>query len=47
MNSYAKFYSNALLQNIIPFWKKNSLDREFGGYFTCLNQNGDVYDTDK
>ena len=43
----ANFYQNALLQDVIPFWEKYSLDREQGGYFTCLDREGTVYDTDK
>jgi N-acylglucosamine 2-epimerase len=39
-------YRDELLQNIIPFWLKNSRDTE-GGYFTCLNRDGSVFDTDK
>jgi N-acylglucosamine 2-epimerase len=45
--SLANFYQNALLQDVIPFWEKYSLDREQGGYFTCLDRKGKVYDTDK
>ncbi len=44
---YANIYKNYLLQNVIPFWEKNSIDYENGGFFTCLNTNGEVYDTDK
>ena len=43
----ANFYQNALLQDVIPFWEKYSLDQEKGGYFTCLDREGTVYDTDK
>lgn len=43
----AEFYRHALLENVIPFWMRHSPDREFGGYFTCLDQRGQVYDTDK
>ncbi|PZV25551.1 MAG: N-acylglucosamine 2-epimerase [Snowella sp.] len=43
----ADFYQNSLLQDVIPFWEKYSLDREQGGYFTCLDREGKVYDTDK
>lgn len=43
----AEQYKNELLQNIIPFWLDNSQDAEFGGYFTCLDREGKVYDTDK
>jgi len=37
----------ALLGDVIPFWEKHSMDRECGGYFSCLDRNGSVYDTDK
>jgi N-acylglucosamine 2-epimerase len=44
---YIDLYKNALLNDVIPFWLKNSGDFEAGGYFTCLDQTGKVYDTDK
>lgn len=44
---YTNLYSTTLLNDIIPFWLKNSKDDEFGGYFTCLDREGKVYDTDK
>jgi len=44
---YSALFKEELLENVVPFWEKNSLDLEFGGYFTCLNQKGEVYDTDK
>ncbi len=40
-------YKSELLDNVVPFWEKYSPDREFGGYFTCLDRQGKVYDTDK
>jgi N-acylglucosamine 2-epimerase len=40
-------YKQALLEDVIPFWQKHSLDHEQGGYFTCLDRSGNVYDTDK
>ena len=43
----AKLYKNALLEDAIPFWEKHSIDWEQGGYFTCLDREGKVYDTDK
>ena len=43
----SRLYQDALLNNIIPFWEKHSLDHENGGYFTCLDREGKVYDTDK
>lgn len=43
----ANLYKNALLTNVIPFWEQHSIDWEQGGYFTCLDRQGRVYDTDK
>ena len=43
----SELYKNTLLDNVLPFWSAHSLDRENGGYFTCLDRSGNVYDTDK
>ncbi|WP_414564835.1 MULTISPECIES: AGE family epimerase/isomerase [unclassified Anabaena] len=43
----AEFYQNALLNDVLPFWEKYSIDWQQGGYFTCLDRQGQVYDTDK
>jgi len=40
-------YHNALINDVIPFWQKHSLDTEYGGYLTCLDFDGTVFDTDK
>lgn len=40
-------YRKELLDNVIPFWIKYSRDNSCGGYFTCLDRMGNVYDTDK
>ncbi|WP_298649672.1 AGE family epimerase/isomerase [uncultured Proteiniphilum sp.] len=40
-------YKTELLENVIPFWLTHSQDSEFGGYFTCLDRQGNVFDTDK
>jgi len=41
------FYKNYLLDNSIPFWLNNSIDHEYGGYLTCLDREGKIYNTDK
>jgi N-acylglucosamine 2-epimerase len=43
----ANLYRHNLLDRVIPFWIENSIDREYGGYFTCLDRQGQVFDTDK
>jgi N-acylglucosamine 2-epimerase len=40
-------YKDTLLNNVIPFWEQHSIDWQQGGYFTCLDRQGNVYDTDK
>ncbi|MCB0664399.1 MAG: AGE family epimerase/isomerase, partial [Saprospiraceae bacterium] len=45
--TYRDLYKKNLLEDVIPFWENYSLDWEHGGYFTCLDQTGQVYDTDK
>ena len=43
----ANQYKDELLNNVLPFWLDHSQDHEFGGYFTCLDREGNVFDTDK
>jgi len=40
-------YKNELFNNILPFWLEKSQDTEYGGYLTCLDRQGNVFDTDK
>ena len=42
----AELYKNELFDNVLPFWLEHSQDHEFGGYYTCLRQDGSVFDTD-
>ena len=43
----AQQYKSELLDRVMPFWMEKSIDKEFGGYFTCLERDGEVFDTDK
>lgn len=47
LEEYAERYREELLSSVMPFWLKNSLDTEHGGYFSCLDREGRVYDTKK
>lgn len=47
MKEYSKQYKQSLHEDVIPFWEKYSPDWENGGFFTCLNADGGVFDTDK
>ena len=43
----AQQYKSELLDSVLPFWLEKSQDKEYGGYFTCLDRKGNVFDTDK
>lgn len=43
----AALYRSALLDDVLPFWERHSVDHDHGGFFTCLERDGTVYDTDK
>ena len=50
MNELAKYagqYKAELLESVVPFWMNHSKDSINGGYFTCLDRRGEVFDTDK
>lgn len=43
----AKTYRQGLIDDIMPFWLKNGLDRINGGVYTCVDRDGTVIDTTK
>ena len=47
MQHLANQYKNELLNQVIPFWLTYSKDKKNGGFFTCLDREGKVFDTDK
>lgn len=40
-------YRSELLNSVVPFWLKNTVDWENGGINTCLSDEGDVLSQDK
>ena len=46
-NTLEPKYKAELFENVIPFWLSHSQDKEFGGYFSCLDRRGNIFDTDK
>jgi N-acylglucosamine 2-epimerase len=47
LDTYAQRYRVELLDRVIPFWLRHSLDQRHGGCFTCLTREGAVYDSRK
>ena len=37
----SQFYENNLKETLLPFWLNNSIDKEYGGYFTCFDNLGE------
>ncbi len=46
-DEFIRIYRDGLLEDIIPFWTRHSVDRECGGFLTSLDRDGSVIDTDK
>ena len=40
IQNLAQQYKSELLDNVLPFWLDKSQDKEYGGYFTCLDRYG-------
>ena len=40
-------FKKDLIDNIIPFWLDNAIDKENGGIFTQLDEKGNIYGTEK
>ena len=44
---YRNTYRDMLLGNLLPFWIKHGIDREYGGFTIMLDRDGSLLDTDK
>jgi N-acylglucosamine 2-epimerase len=47
MAELSELYRRSLLEDVVPFWQRHGVDREYGGFLTCLERDGSVYSTDK
>ena len=47
IKEWQESYKNDFVNNIMPFWLKNGLDKVNGGVYTCLNRDGSLIDTTK
>ena len=47
LNDWSQKYRNDLVNDIMPFWLKNGLDRVNGGVYTCVNRDGSLIDSTK
>jgi N-acylglucosamine 2-epimerase len=47
LKSLLAVYRDGLLNDTLPFWIPRAIDREHGGYLTCLDHDGSLLQTDK
>ncbi len=47
LSYWGECYHEDLVNNIMPFWLKNGLDRVNGGVYTCVDRDGTLMDTTK
>src|SRR4051794_5909966 len=43
----AAYAREHVLEHVLPFWERHSVDRELGGFLTFLTRTGEVWDTAK
>ena len=43
----ADLYRKELVEDVMPFWMKNGVDRKNGGIYTCVDRDGTLMDTTK
>ncbi|MDD2284917.1 MAG: AGE family epimerase/isomerase [Paludibacter sp.] len=47
LNKCSDIYRSDLVQDVLPFWLANGLDKVHGGFYTCLDRDGSRIDSTK
>jgi hypothetical protein len=47
LDSWIERIETELFRSVLPFWFRHSYDSEQGGFFSCLDRNGERYDDRK
>ena len=47
LTDLAALCESELRASIVPFWMKHSIDKQHGGFWSCLERDGTVFDTRK
>lgn len=42
-----QLYRSTLVDNVLPFWMQHGVDQKHGGFYTALDRDGTLLDTDK
>lgn len=41
------YYEKHILEDVMPFWDRRCIDKEYGGYITCFDREGKMTDDKK
>jgi len=47
MKNLALLYRTLLTEDVLPWWLRHAIDREYGGVFSCIGDDGVVASQDK
>jgi len=47
LGEYLDIYRTFLLDDILPYWDRHGLDREYGGFLNCMKDDGTLLSEDK
>ena len=47
LSEYREIYRQNLTESVLPFWLNHAIDHKNGGYFSCVDRKGEVFDTRK
>ena len=47
LGEYLDIYRSFLIDDILPYWDRHGLDREYGGFLNCMKDDGTLLSEDK
>jgi len=47
LEEYLDIYREFLLDDILPYWKRNGLDHVYGGFLNCMDDDGTIFSEEK
>lgn len=47
LQKWAELYKADLVGDVLPFWLKHGWDKKHGGFYTCLDRDGSLMDSEK
>jgi len=47
LKDYLRIYRSLLFDDILPYWDKHGIDRDYGGFLNCMKDDGTLISEDK